>query len=131
MVASQTGSVTDAQTYNYRPFGESIGTGPGSQNRQGFTGHIEDETGLTYMQARYYDPVIGRFLAADPIGYEDGLNVYAYVGNNPINSTDPYGLEQIASGCVPGSGGGYLCTGSSRGDKADAKQGIKDLEQTF
>ena len=92
MVADQSGGVTAANTYNFTPFGEGIGNDPGSQNKQGYTGHIEDETGLTYMQARYYDPVIGRFLSADPIGYADQLNLYAYVGSDPINQSDPTGM---------------------------------------
>ena len=99
MVADQNGGVTAANTFNYTPFGESVGNDPGSSNSQGFTGHIEDETGLTYMQARYYDPVIGRFLSADPIGYADGLNVYAYVGNDPLNKTDPTGMFE-ANNCI-------------------------------
>ena len=41
---------------------------------------------------RYYDPEIGRYLTRDPIGYGDGLNVYLYVGNNPVNFIDPLGL---------------------------------------
>ncbi|WP_179957524.1 RHS repeat-associated core domain-containing protein [Exilibacterium tricleocarpae] len=63
-----------------------------------FTGHIDDSaTGLTYMQARYYDPTIVRFLSIDPVGFqvEDPymFNRYAYVGNNPVNLTDPFGLD--------------------------------------
>ncbi|SDM91289.1 RHS repeat-associated core domain-containing protein, partial [Maricaulis salignorans] len=60
------------------------------------TGHITDtDTGMVYMQARYYDPAIGRFLSGDPVGFAQGgpgyFNRYAYVGNNPLNATDPSG----------------------------------------
>ena len=41
---------------------------------------------------RYYDPEIGRYLTRDPIGYGDGMNVYLYVHDNPINHIDPLGL---------------------------------------
>jgi len=69
-------------------------------NQAGFTGHMKDsETGLNYMQARYYDPVIGRFLSVDPMGMMDMdmnpgyFNRFAYTFNNPINLIDPDGMQ--------------------------------------
>jgi len=51
------------------------------------------ESGLYYYRARYYDYYTGRFLQPDPIGYADGLSLYGYVGNNPANGSDPFGLR--------------------------------------
>jgi RHS repeat-associated protein len=50
------------------------------------------EVGLNYYKARMYAPAHGRFLQTDPVGYADGLNWYAYVGNDPTNRTDPTGM---------------------------------------
>jgi RHS repeat-associated protein len=78
-----------------------------------FTGRrYDDEAGLYYYRARYYKPEIGRFLSADPIGYEDGLNLYTYVHNNPVNSIDPEGTKEPIScllciGCL--SSFGFSC----------------------
>ena len=51
--------------------------------------------GLLYLQQRYYDPDVGRFLTPDPIGFAGGLNLYAYCGNDPVNRVDPSGTDDV------------------------------------
>jgi len=89
-----------AWTESYTPYGISLVNNASNDNQAGFTGHIKDsDTGLTYMQARYYDPVVSRFLSHDPIEFtvESPLmfNRYSYTEGNPINATDPFGLEKV------------------------------------
>jgi RHS repeat-associated protein len=81
----------------YRPYGERIVNSPASgDNEIWFTSRRQDaDTGLVYMGARYYDPVVGRFISKDPAGYDEGnahsLNRYAYANNNPYRFVDPDG----------------------------------------
>ena len=49
---------------------------------------------LYYYRARYYHPTLSRFISEDPLGIAAGPNSYAYVGGNPVNYFDPYGLDK-------------------------------------
>jgi len=55
----------------------------------------DKETNLYYYRARYYDPIMGRFLQTDPMGYEDSMNLYQGFNMNPVNFMDPFGLERV------------------------------------
>jgi RHS repeat-associated protein len=59
--------------------------------------YFDQETGLHYNWHRFYDPETGRYVSADPIGLEGGINLYAYVANDPVNWVDPWGLEKICT----------------------------------
>jgi RHS repeat-associated protein len=84
------GNVTSSQLYQYGPYGEPQAWGG---SRFQYTGQIAiPEAQLYYYKARVYDPITGRFLQTDPIGYKDDLDLYAYVEEDPLDKTDPTGL---------------------------------------
>jgi RHS repeat-associated protein len=93
-------------TYTYGPFGATTVTGSPGANTLSYTGREDDGTGLKYYRARYYHPGLQRFVSEDPIRFGGGdANLYAYVGNAPLNYIDPSGLDiaVIESGPMQGN----------------------------
>ncbi len=88
----------------YLVFGENAAVTTGALRYTGrrfdaeTAGSTAEPSGLYYYRARMYSPALGRFLQPDPIGTAGGVNLYAYVGNDPLNAIDPLGLAQDAQG---------------------------------
>jgi RHS repeat-associated protein len=104
-VGSTVGLVDNAgagASYTYEPFGRTYTTGDDGGNTYEYTGRENDGTGLYFYRARYYSPVLQRFLSEDPIGFEGGNNLYGYVGNQPTTLTDPFG-EKPKNSCATNS----------------------------
>ncbi len=100
-------------TNRYDEYGIPQGTLTG---RFGFTGQAWlPEFGLYYYRARTYSPTYGRFLQCDPIGFGSGMNIYAYVLNDPVNLIDPSGLGPDDPPCTDCTGPEIEVVGSPRG----------------
>ncbi len=132
------GNAEIEQTLAFDPWGMRLNVGDSSQvnsvTNRGYTGHeMDDEVGLINMNARVYDPYLGRFMSADPVLPDafdmQSFNRYAYVLNNPLKYVDPTG-NMPSSPCDPGinpncngipdapntNGGGFsVCGGVSAG----------------
>lgn len=116
VVAATDSTGTAIKTNTYDPYGVPAST---NTTRFQYTGQIMvPDLGLYYYKARIYNPRLGRFMQTDPVGYKDDLDLYTYVGSDPLNQTDPSGqiietlwdIYSLAQGVT--SFGGNLVVGN-------------------
>jgi RHS repeat-associated protein len=95
------GNITGA--YAYEASGRvsnRSGSAPNPFTYAGAHGVMDEDNGLYFMKNRYYDADTGRFIQKDPIGLFGGTNLYGYVGNNPVENTDPQGTDPVMSSSI-------------------------------
>ena len=97
-IALADGSGSVQTEYSYEPFGLVSTSGATTGNTLAFTGREVDGTGLYFYRARYFAPILQRFISEDPLGLSDNVNPHIYVANDPVNNIDPLGLEIFVFG---------------------------------
>jgi RHS repeat-associated protein len=86
---------TTEEQYSYSPYGAQSASGMTTTNSYAFTGREFDGLGVDYYRARYYNPITGRFLSEDPLGFGGGMNFYSYGEDDPADLDDPFGLQAV------------------------------------
>jgi RHS repeat-associated protein len=113
-MTDSSGAVVWSVTYD--AFGKATVTVNAIENNLRFPGQYYDaETGYHYNGHRYYDPRTGRYVTADPIGLEGGVNLFSYSDVNPINKIDMSGLAATSNGCGPDDWRGQFVTDNPMG----------------
>ncbi len=138
-------SGTVQTTYSYDPFGSTNASGASNANEFQYTGRENEGNGLYFYRARYYSPLLGRFISEDPLGFAGGINLYRYALNNPLLYRDPSGLLNDETGrrndeLTPGEcerGENIFCVHSPaeiqqmRAERARLQQEMDELTPTF
>ncbi|MFZ5639022.1 MAG: RHS repeat domain-containing protein [Pseudomonadota bacterium] len=131
-VTNAAGQVTERM--DYEPWGAIIGNP--TRSGIGYTGHVMDgATGLTYMQQRYYDQSVGRFLSVDPVtAYEkpgSNFNRYWYANNSPHKFVDPDGRQSRDDVWIPPTNIPYLDWGTSSSDRRISTKQLVERQLAF
>lgn len=121
-------NVTD--TYEYTAFGEQIAHTGTTENPLRFNGahgyYSHSDTNDVYVRERTYEPRVGRWLSVDPLRFIDGINCHEYVGNDPVNRTDPSGTFTIYPPIwLPGVGVPTACSCCCCAERAKFSQCVK------